>query len=61
MVSISGMPVDMVFGVQERQTGVLQSMGIDGLLGLDRSSTSFVAQVRGALAVGCSGRRCGQA
>lgn len=31
--------------VQERQTGVLQGMGIDGLLGLDRTSKSFVAQV----------------
>ena len=42
-----------VFGVQERQTGVLQSMGIDGLLGLDRTSTSFVSQAGDGLVSLC--------
>ena len=46
----SGFDVDMRFGVEQRQTGVLQSMGLVGLLGLDRSSTSFVGQVGQAFA-----------
>lgn len=49
VVAVSGTdspPFGLTFGVEERQTGVLQGMGVAGILALSRASSSLVGQLR---------------
>lgn len=38
--------INLTFGVQERQTGKLSAMGVQGLLALDRGRQSLIGQLR---------------
>jgi hypothetical protein len=55
-LELQGNSFNVMFGVQERQTGRIAGMGIQGLLALDRSQNSFVGQVGGGRRGGAEGR-----